>query len=360
MVIPYSDGETAAADNNSGVLFRDLDGRSLLPRSQSQLSMSQQQQQQLLSRQPSKQSMRSSQGSFVLPPIAPSSNSGKPTSTPAVTLDFNADLGAAIQELLPELTRLLTAEQQQMILPKQFDVRTAAEQQEELWGARRSLAAQATTEYELAYKHIRRKRNALNPTRHELYMSHNHRKPRSHEQNKEAASVPQLLELEPGVTIDISKITSFADPSPSELLQLAGGTIDMIDTGKAGVELRTVLAQRALYIKEKLQEQAVMRGELSPDILNRKRTFYNREVKPLFMHKFDGSSSEEEAEGNEEKRLKRLEARKAYRRQRKEGRHKDREYQDRVKQKEENRQRDEQILLGFSPGSKGDDQKSES
>lgn len=348
MIMPNSDGEI---DNNSSSVFRDSESKGSLPRSLSQRTMSQQQ---LISRQASRQSLQS-QGSFILPPIGSSASSGKPApTTTALTLDFNADLDAAIQELLPELTRLLTVEQQQMILPNQFDVRTPAEQHESMWSAQQSLAVKANTEYELAYKHIRRKRNALNPTRHELYMSHNNRKPRSHEQIKEAASAPQLLELEPGVTIDISKITNFADPSPNELLQLAGGTIDMIHTGKAGVELRTVLAQRALHIKEKLQEQAVMRGELSPDVLNRKRTFYNRELKPLFMHKFDGSSSDEEAEGNEQKRMNRLEARKAHRRQRKDDRRKDREYQERVQEKEENRRRDEQVLLGLSPGVKGD------
>ena len=39
----------------------------------------------------------------------------------------------------------------------------------------------------------------------------------------------------------------FRDPTESELLKLAGGELDMVYTGKPGMELRTVLAQRVRH-----------------------------------------------------------------------------------------------------------------
>ena len=36
----------------------------------------------------------------------------------------------------------------------------------------------------------------------------------------------------------------FVKPSEDELLKLAGGSMDMVNTGKNGMELRTILAQR--------------------------------------------------------------------------------------------------------------------
>ncbi len=52
-----------------------------------------------------------------------------------------------------------------------------------------------------------------------------------------------MVEIEPGVFVD-DQSTTFFKPTDEDLLRLAGGTLDMINTGKSGMELRSILTQR--------------------------------------------------------------------------------------------------------------------
>lgn len=104
----------------------------------------------------------------------------------------------------------------------------------------------ASDEYEIAYKAIRKKRNQLSKVKHDLYMQHLNRKPKSFEQiKKEMAEEDKahMVEVEPGVFLD-DRSQTFLKPSEEDLLRLAGGSLEMINTGKDGMELRTILAQR--------------------------------------------------------------------------------------------------------------------
>ena len=77
-------------------------------------------------------------------------------------------------------------------------------------------------------------------------MSHLNRKPKSFEQIKaeqQKAEEEHLVEIEPGLFVDDRKI-DFTKPTDEDLLKLAGGTLDMVNTGKVGMELRSILAQR--------------------------------------------------------------------------------------------------------------------
>jgi hypothetical protein len=135
----------------------------------------------------------------------------------------------------------------------------------------------AYLEYEIAFKAIRKvrasdfdllsdytiitvpsiyfiqKRNQLNVQRHHTYMHQINRKPKSLEMHRaevEAAkpkegSEEELMQRVEDFVSASGKLTGeFRIPTDAELLQLAGGDKDMVLTGKAGMELRTVLAQR--------------------------------------------------------------------------------------------------------------------
>ena len=59
--------------------------------------------------------------------------------------------------------------------------------------------------------------------------------------------------------------SEYEGPSADKLLELAGGDMKMVlDTGKQGHELRTILAQRALYVKRKMREEDIRRGKAPP------------------------------------------------------------------------------------------------
>lgn len=191
--------------------------------------------------------------------------------------------------------RVLTAmDTSELMAPLEVRVAAAAE----------NAAQQSKQEFEIAYKAIRRKRNQLNPNRHQMYMSHVNRKPKSMEQwrddnaiNEAKAAREHALEIEPGVFIDDRKI-DMVHPSEADLLRMAGATVDMIHTGKAGLELRSVIAARAVHIKEKLHERAIERGLISRT--HDHNTVYRKEIKPFFMHRYDGSSSSENTDDDDD------------------------------------------------------------
>lgn len=101
------------------------------------------------------------------------------------------------------------------------------------------------------------KRNQLNPQRHYTYMNQMNRRPRSLEQSQQeqGAAGGQVIDLGDGVQLsaqELEQLMAIADgtdgaakPPLELLLRLAGGNKEMIhETGKDGMELRTVLAQR--------------------------------------------------------------------------------------------------------------------
>eukprot|EP01034_Spumella_vulgaris_P027251 gene27251-33943_t len=169
------------------------------------------------------------------------------------------------------------------------------------------IAHKANNEFESASKNIRKKRNQLNPVRHHTYMTQMNRKARSFEQIKadqlkaeNDAKAEHMIEVAEGVFVDSRDINMFAAPTESELLKLAGGDLTMIQTtGKAGGELRTILAQRALHVRKRMKEKAIEKG-----LLPAKPTFYKREIHPFFTGNYHGSSSEESEDEEEIKRLK--------------------------------------------------------
>ena len=78
------------------------------------------------------------------------------------------------------------------------------------------------------------------------------RKERSFEQIKsEQAQVVEtdstLIEIESGIFISTKGIKDLVNPSEEELFRLAGGTLDMKNLGKKGIDVRTVLAQRVSF-----------------------------------------------------------------------------------------------------------------
>lgn len=168
------------------------------------------------------------------------------------------------------------------------------------------LVEKTKNEYEIAYKAIRRKRNQLNPDRHHMYMSHVNRKPKSMEQwrvdnaiQEEKDAKEHALEIEPGVFLDDRKV-DLINPPMEELLRMAGGDINMLYTGKEGLELRSVIAARALHIKEKLHQRAIERGLLSRT--HDHNTIYRKEIKPFLMHRYEGSSSSENTDEDDNDR----------------------------------------------------------
>lgn len=74
------------------------------------------------------------------------------------------------------------------------------------------------------------------------------RKQKSLEQlnaDKNQAKEVKMVEVSEGVFIEEDNLVN---PSDETLLKLAGGDLDMIHTGKKGVELRTILAHRVIII----------------------------------------------------------------------------------------------------------------
>ena len=172
----------------------------------------------------------------------------------------------------------------------------------------------------------------MNITRHNTYMDQLHRKAKSLEQLKAENPVgtdKKMVHVSEGVFVDENELVN---PSDEVLLKLAGGEVDMIHTGKKGVELRTVLAHRvilfipiiilifinggnnkAVHIKQRLYEKAVAKG-----LAKHKDTFWRREIYPLFAKIYEGSSSDSDDEDPEEmKKRKKEEMRKLKKEQRK-------------------------------------------
>jgi hypothetical protein len=94
----------------------------------------------------------------------------------------------------------------------------------------------------------------------------------------------------------------YTGPTKEELLVMAGGDLSMVHgTGDAGTELRSVLAQRAVFIKKKLRKRAIEQKKAPP----KNESFYTREILPFFREDYYTSSDEdEEDEEDKQKRIK--------------------------------------------------------
>lgn len=73
------------------------------------------------------------------------------------------------------------------------------------------------------------------------------------------------------------------------------------------------LRTQALHVKKRLEKQAVERNLIAPKA---SMTFWGREIKPLFMDKYKGSSSEEEEADEDGNARKAKETRRKLRRER--------------------------------------------
>jgi len=175
------------------------------------------------------------------------------------------------------------------------------------------LRAKTEVEYEQAFRNIRKKRSQLNPVRHHTYIHQATRKLRSLEQMKLEQHQERLREkaaemkLEGATNDGIRALDSRTGieaykPTDEQLLEMAGGSLDMITTGKKGVELRSILAHRAMHIQKRLHEQAVENNLMRP-----KQTFFQREIMPLFSSSYysDDSDSNDDGEDEEKKKKQR-------------------------------------------------------
>jgi hypothetical protein len=98
--------------------------------------------------------------------------------------------------------------------------------------------------------------------------------------------------------------SKFVDPTEETLLRLAGGHEEMVWRSSAeAVQLRTVLALRALNIKKRIEEQnqrlavkTLEEGRALPARVRapKRSTFFSRNIAPFFKDHFSGSSDEDE------------------------------------------------------------------
>lgn len=158
-------------------------------------------------------------------------------------------------------------------------------------------------------------------------MAQVNRKEKSFEQIKAEGSMDDLastslIEVESGVFIDSKEVKDLINPTDEELFRLAGGTLDMKNMGKKGIDLRTVLATRALHIKQKLYEKAVEKQMVKPKRYN----FYRKEIRPLFVDIYHDSDSEDESVVEQRKK----EAKAALRAQRRAERNEQRKLKDKL------------------------------
>ena len=132
-------------------------------------------------------------------------------------------------------------------------------------------------------------------TKHETYMRQKLRKPQSFEQLKKLREAKEPEPVEDGNLM----------PLAEELLYFAGGDNRMTwAKGDKGMQLRTVLAHRALHVEKKLHEDAVAKGFAKP----KKNDFFTRELAPMFKEGLPSSDEETGGgeDGDEEQRKERV------------------------------------------------------
>ena len=132
---------------------------------------------------------------------------------------------------------------------------------------------------------IRRKRGQLSMARHNTYMNQASRVPRSLEENVELRRQRE------------QKVETYNKPDTELLLELAGGHELMTNLpGAQGVKLRTLLAHRALHVKDKIHKRALKKR--LPGVKEKKESMFQRHIGPIWRenayHSSDDESDDEE------------------------------------------------------------------
>ncbi len=167
--------------------------------------------------------------------------------------------------------------------------------QSDMHEVRHSVKQRGMKEVDRAERAIRKMRSNISVTRHNTYISQVYRKQQSYEEIL-AERRKRIVEEEP----------PYEPPSPEKLLELAGGTAEMAQLGgDAGNHLRTVLAFRALHIKNKLHERAVRRGEAKP----KKVDFVDAHIAPIWKENYEESDDEDEETREQRLKMERKKAR---------------------------------------------------
>ena len=142
-------------------------------------------------------------------------------------------------------------------------------------------------EVDVAERVIKKYRVNISGARHNTYIKQANRVPKSFEQIVAARKPAEVVESK-----------DYKPPSPEKLLDMAGGDINMTTLeGAEGNHLRTVLAYRALHIKNKLFKKAVDKDLTAP-----KKTWFSKNVAVIWKESHE--SDEEEDEAVQERRLK--------------------------------------------------------
>ena len=158
---------------------------------------------------------------------------------------------------------------------------------------REKLAIQKEKEMDRTERAIRKKRNAMAETRYHTYM---HQRELS---LKPRLSSEQLAEQKRANIIEVEK---YERPDEHLLLDLIGGTKDMIHhSHKEGLELRTILAQRALHAKEKIHNQAVKAGLAKP----KRTSLYKNNIEVIWREDYESDPEETEDEIRRRERVER-------------------------------------------------------
>ena len=102
------------------------------------------------------------------------------------------------------------------------------------------------------------------------------------------------------------------DPTEDNLLRLAGGHVGMTwQSSKDALALRTILAHRALHVKDRLRDKAAEIGRKSV----KKKGFVEKSIMPFFQDTYETSSDGEDEEKEKKRRKEDKEKARAARRE---------------------------------------------
>ena len=166
----------------------------------------------------------------------------------------------------------------------------------------------AEAEFITADRIIRKKRSGLSVARHQTYMDQAVRAPRSLEENIEARRKRE------------AEIEVYEKPDTARLLDLAGGDERMTNLPtKSGLQLREVLAHRALEIQKSMHNRAVKKKLTKP----KKWSFVEHYIAPIWR---ENALNSDDEETDDEEEFREGQARKKERKQEREAVAKVREY----------------------------------
>ena len=146
----------------------------------------------------------------------------------------------------------------------------------------------AEDEYTRAERELRRKRNDVSMVRHNTYMDQARRVPRSFEETRDIRRKK-----------DAPKEV-YTKPDVESLLELVGGDERMTNLpGLSGVKLRSLLAHRALQVKDKVHKSAVNKKIASP----KKFSLVDHYIAPIWRENVR-DSDEDDSDDEEERAIK--------------------------------------------------------